>query len=159
MIVVAAVLAIDRKLDDPVGALSAHGIAGIWGTLACGLFTSPRLAELNAIGEGGLFYTGSFHQLGVQALGVGAAFASVFSVSFLVFFVIKATLRPAREARGGALRPRHRRARHVGLPGAVHARAGLGVPPAGAAGGLATAPAGAGHTVAPPHESRRARAP
>ena len=89
VIVVAAVLAIDRKLDDPVGALSAHGIAGIWGTLACGLFTSPRLAELNAIGDGGLFYTGSFHQLGVQALGVGAAFASVFSVSFLVFWVIK----------------------------------------------------------------------
>jgi len=89
VIVVFGVYAIEKKLDDPVGALSAHGIAGIWGTLACGLFTSPRLAELNAIGDGGLFYTGSFHQLGVQALGVGAAFASVFSVSFLVFWVIK----------------------------------------------------------------------
>ena len=70
VIVVGAIVAIDRKLDDPVGALSAHGIAGIWGTLACGLFTSPRLAELNGIGDGGLFYTGSFHQLGVQAVGV-----------------------------------------------------------------------------------------
>jgi Amt family ammonium transporter len=50
VIVVIAVLAIDRKLDDPVGALSAHGIAGIWGTLSCGLFTSPRLASLNAVG-------------------------------------------------------------------------------------------------------------
>ena len=59
VIVVGAIVAIDRKLDDPVGALSAHGIAGVWGTLACGLFTSPRLAELNGIGEGGLFYTGS----------------------------------------------------------------------------------------------------
>src|SRR5690606_11175390 len=37
LIVVAGVIAIDRKLDDPVGALSAHGLAGIWGTLACGL--------------------------------------------------------------------------------------------------------------------------
>jgi ammonium transporter, Amt family len=91
VIVVAAVLAIDRRLDDPVGALSAHGIAGIWGTLACGLFTSPRLAELNAIGDGGLFYTGSVHQLLVQGLGIAAAFASVFSVSFLVFYAIKKT--------------------------------------------------------------------
>ena len=60
MIVVVGVLAIDKKIDDPVGALSAHGLAGIWGTLACGLFTAPRLAEKNAVGEGGLFYTGSF---------------------------------------------------------------------------------------------------
>jgi ammonium transporter, Amt family len=89
VIVVLCIIAIDRVLDDPVGALSAHGVAGIWGTLACGLFTSPRLAELNAIGEGGLFYTGSFEQLGVQALGVAAAFASVFTVSFLVFSAIK----------------------------------------------------------------------
>ncbi|HYN91716.1 MAG TPA: ammonium transporter [Thermoleophilaceae bacterium] len=91
VIVVGAIIAIDKKLDDPVGALSAHGVAGVWGTLACGLFTSPRLAELNAIGKGGLFYTGSFEQLGVQALGVVAAFSSVFAVSFLVFYAIKRT--------------------------------------------------------------------
>jgi Amt family ammonium transporter len=39
----------------------------------------------------GLVYTGSFHQLGAQALGVAAAFASVFTISFIVFFAIKAT--------------------------------------------------------------------
>ncbi|MFL5819535.1 MAG: ammonium transporter [Solirubrobacteraceae bacterium] len=91
VIVVLCVIAIDRVLDDPVGALSAHGVAGVWGTLSCGLFTSPRLAELNGIGKPGLFYTWSFHQLGAQALGVVAAFVAVFGVSFLVFFVIKAT--------------------------------------------------------------------
>ena len=53
VIVVVAVLAIDKKLDDPVGALSAHGIAGIWGTLACGLFTNPALAAYNAVGDRG----------------------------------------------------------------------------------------------------------
>ena len=90
-LVVICIIAIDKLVDDPVGALSAHGMAGIWGTLACGLFTSPRLAELNAIGEGGLFYTGSFEQIGVQALGIVASFAAVFSVSFLVFYVIRAT--------------------------------------------------------------------
>jgi Amt family ammonium transporter len=104
VIVVGAIIAIDRRLDDPVGALSAHGIAGIWGTLACGLFTSPRLAELNAIGDGGLVYTGSFHQLGVQGLGIAAAFTTVFTVSFAVFWVIKKTyglrVRPEEERYG-----------------------------------------------------------
>ena len=51
VIVVVGVLAIEKVLDDPVGALSAHGLAGIWGTLSCGIFTAPRLAELNAVGD------------------------------------------------------------------------------------------------------------
>jgi ammonium transporter, Amt family len=92
ILVVASVIVIDKRLDDPVGALSAHGMAGIWGTLSCGLFTDPKLAELNAVGQGGLVYTGDFEQLGVQALGVVTAFVSVFIISFAVFFVIKATV-------------------------------------------------------------------
>ena len=90
-IVVVGVLAIDKKLDDPVGALSAHGLAGVWGTLACGLFTNPTLAKFNGVGDGGLLYTGSFHQLGVQALGVVVVFSFVLVVSYLVFWAIKAT--------------------------------------------------------------------
>jgi Amt family ammonium transporter len=92
VVVVLSVLAIDRKLDDPVGALSAHGMAGIWGTLACGIFTSPRLAEYNGIGDAGLVYSGSFKQLGVQAVGVGAAFLLVFILSYITFFLIKKTV-------------------------------------------------------------------
>jgi Amt family ammonium transporter len=89
-IVVGGVLMFDRlRLDDPVGALSAHGLAGIWGTLACGLFTSPRLAEYNGIGEKGLVY-GNLEQLGVQAVGVGAAFVLVFVLSYATFAAIKA---------------------------------------------------------------------
>jgi len=90
-IVVFGVLAIDKKIDDPVGALSAHGLAGIWGTLACGLFTAPRLAEKNAVGEAGLVYTGSFEQLWGQFMGVVSAFAFVFAFSFATFWVIKKT--------------------------------------------------------------------
>jgi ammonium transporter, Amt family len=90
VIVVVGVILIDKVLDDPVGALSAHGLAGIWGTLSCGLFTAPRLADYNAIGTGGIVYNGSFDQLSVQALGVVSAFASVFAISFLIFFAIKA---------------------------------------------------------------------
>jgi Amt family ammonium transporter len=92
VIVVYGVVLIERKLDDPVGALSAHGLAGVWGTLSCGIFTSTRLAELNGIGQGGLVYTGSFKQLGAQALGVGTAFAIVFVVSYATFALIKATI-------------------------------------------------------------------
>jgi ammonium transporter, Amt family len=91
-IVVVAILAIDKKLDDPVGALSAHGIAGIWGTLACGIFASPRLAEANGVGVPGLVYNGSFEQLGVQFAGVALGFLAVFVMSLAVFGAIKATI-------------------------------------------------------------------
>src|SRR4051812_13344646 len=91
VIVVYGVLAIDKKLDDPVGALSAHGLAGVWGTISCGLFTAPRLAEKNAVGEAGLVYSGSLHQLFAQILGVAAAFAFVFVFSFATFWAIKKT--------------------------------------------------------------------
>jgi Amt family ammonium transporter len=91
VIVVLGVYAIDKYIDDPVGALSAHGLAGIWGTLACGIFTHPKLAAYNAVGDGGLLYTGSFHQLLIQALGVVTVFAFVFAASYVVFGIIKAT--------------------------------------------------------------------
>ncbi len=92
VIVVYGVLAIDKWLDDPVGALSAHGLAGIWGTLSCGLFTDPALAKFNGVGQGGLFYTGSFGQLGAQALAVTVAFTTVFTLSFGFFWAIKKTV-------------------------------------------------------------------
>src|SRR5205814_9014676 len=70
-IAVVGVIAVERVgIDDPIGALAVHGMSGIWGTLACGLFTVPALARTLATGHGGLVYTGSFHQLGIQAFGV-----------------------------------------------------------------------------------------
>ena len=94
LIVVFGVIAIDKKLDDPIGALSAHGLAGVWGTLSCGLFTAPRLAEYNAFGnpEGGLLYGGGFDQLIAQAVGVLIAFSFVFIMSYATFAAIKATI-------------------------------------------------------------------
>ena len=92
MIVVLGVLAVDRRLDDPVGALSAHGMAGIWGTLACGLFTSDRLAETVGVGNAGLFEGGGFEQLGVQAAAVALTFVVVMALSLAVFGAIKATV-------------------------------------------------------------------
>jgi Amt family ammonium transporter len=94
LIVVLGVVWIDKRLDDPVGALSAHGLAGIWGTLSCGLFTAPRLAQYNAFGDpdGGLFYSGHLTQLAAQALGVAIAFTFVFAMSYATFWLIKATI-------------------------------------------------------------------
>src|SRR5215207_4692728 len=93
-IVVPSILLIDRKLDDPVGVLSAHGIAGIWGTLACGLFTAPRFAQYAGIGnpEGGLVYSGSFAQLGYQALGVVVVFALVLALCLATWYAISKTI-------------------------------------------------------------------
>ncbi|MEA2191598.1 MAG: ammonium transporter, Amt family [Solirubrobacteraceae bacterium] len=87
------VLWIDKKVDDPVGVLTAHGICGIWGTFSCGLFTAPRLADYNAVGnpEGGLLYSGSFSQLAAQVAGFTVAFAFVFAMSYATFFAIKKT--------------------------------------------------------------------
>src|SRR5438105_656623 len=92
VIVAGAIPLIDRVLDDPVGCLSAHGLAGIWGTLSCGLFTVPALAKFNGVGEGGLFYTGSFHQLGAQLVAVGVAGTTTFLLSFGIFWAIKHTV-------------------------------------------------------------------
>jgi Amt family ammonium transporter len=91
VIVVLGVYWVDKYIDDPVGALSAHGMAGIWGTLSCGLFTAPRLAQYNGFGDpnGGLWYSGSFDQLIAQTLGFLIAFSFVFVMSFSTFWVIK----------------------------------------------------------------------
>ena len=87
IIVVEGVLLIDRKVDDPIGVLSAHGLAGAWGALSLGLFAAPRLAEYNLPGShGGLFYTGTLTQMGSQALGVVVVFVFVFVASYAIFF-------------------------------------------------------------------------
>ena len=88
LIVVEGVILIDKKLDDPIGVLSAHGLAGAWGALSLGLFAAPRLAKVNLPGShGGFFYNGSFEQMGSQALAVVVVFAFVFASSYLVFWV------------------------------------------------------------------------
>jgi len=78
-------------IDDPIGAVAVHGLAGVWGTLATGIFALPALASNLATGSGGLLYTGSFRQLGVQALGILAVGAFTFTASFGALWVMKRT--------------------------------------------------------------------
>jgi Amt family ammonium transporter len=84
------------KIDDPVGAISVHGICGAWGTLAIGLFGQRSIdvaywSEDSTI-QDGLFFGGGFSQLGIQAVGVVACFVAVFGLMLIVFAVIKATI-------------------------------------------------------------------
>jgi ammonium transporter, Amt family len=69
-------------IDDPIGAVAVHGMSGVWGTLACGLFTVPLLAKNLATGGGGLVYTGSFKQLGVQGVGLVCVGVFTFATSY-----------------------------------------------------------------------------
>lgn len=78
-------------VDDPIGAIAAHGMGGVWGTLSAGLFATPALAAANG-GRPGLFYGGGLTQLGVQALSIAAVAAFVFAASFAVFALLKATI-------------------------------------------------------------------
>ena len=84
VILVFSVEFIDQKLrvDDPVGAISVHGVNGAWGTLAVGLFAT----------DGGLLYGGGAKLLLAQAIGVGAVFVWAFGLGLILFKVIKATI-------------------------------------------------------------------
>jgi len=84
VLVVLSVLFVDKvlKVDDPVGAVSVHGVCGAWGTLAVGFFAV----------DGGLLYGGGAKLLGVQALGVITAFVWAFGLGLILFFVIKKTI-------------------------------------------------------------------
>ena len=70
------------KIDDPVGAISVHGVCGAMGTILTGLLAV----------DGGLFYGGGFHFFGIQVLGVVAVIAWVAITMTIVFNVIKHTI-------------------------------------------------------------------
>ena len=71
LIVVASIVTLDKlKIDDPVGAISVHGVVGIWGVLAV-LFTN---GDATAVG---------------QIVGVASIFAWTFGVSLIVWYVLK----------------------------------------------------------------------
>ena len=73
VIVVYATLGLEKIIDDPVSAVAVHGVCGAWGTLAVAIFASSGF---------------SLAQLGVQALGVAAAFLWTFPISYGLFTVL-----------------------------------------------------------------------
>lgn len=89
-LIVVAVEFVDIKLkiDDPVGAFSVHGVNGMWGGLAVGLFATGNGQN----GVTGLFYGGGFAQLGKQALGIVTIVAWTVVCMIIVFTIIKKTV-------------------------------------------------------------------
>jgi Amt family ammonium transporter len=78
IVVVLSVLFFDKiRVDDPVGAISVHGVCGAWGTLAAGIF--------NIGGTSGKI-------IGVQLLGIGACFVWTFGTAFILFKLIEKTI-------------------------------------------------------------------
>ncbi|WP_346858706.1 ammonium transporter [uncultured Draconibacterium sp.] len=67
------------KVDDPVGAISVHGVSGAFGTLAVGLFSTSE----------GLFYGFGAKLLGIQAIGVLAFFVWAAGGGFILFTILK----------------------------------------------------------------------
>ncbi|PJZ75777.1 ammonium transporter [Leptospira neocaledonica] len=88
VLVVFSVLFFDKiKVDDPVGAVSVHGVCGAWGTIAAGLFAEQAFGGVN-----GLFFGGGIDQLLVQLQGVGIGFVWAFGASLVIFLGLKFTI-------------------------------------------------------------------
>jgi len=79
------------RIDDPVGAISVHGVVGIWGTLSIGLFAKYDDAFLGRE-DAGLFYGGGMDQLLMQLVMVVIIAAWVAVTTAILFGIIKATI-------------------------------------------------------------------
>jgi len=75
------------KVDDSLDVLAVHGIAGLIGTLLIGFFGTAAV-----MGKNGLFYGGTAHLLGIQALGCLCVGLYSFTVTTGIAFVIRTTL-------------------------------------------------------------------
>jgi ammonium transporter, Amt family len=92
VLVVFSVFFFDKiKIDDPVGAVSVHGVCGAWGVLSIGLFAKYDDAFLGRE-DAGLFYGGGIDQLLMQALMLVVILAWVAITTGALFFAIKSTI-------------------------------------------------------------------
>lgn len=88
IVIVFAVEFFDKvaKIDDPVGAISVHGVCGALGTVLTGVFATGVTTEK------GLLYGGGLHFLGVQCLGVLSVAVYVAAIITVVFLILKHTI-------------------------------------------------------------------
>lgn len=78
VIVVFSTALLDRFVDDAVGAVTVHGVCGAWGTLAAGMFNAGNMFDPGIVG--------------IQLLGIAAAFFWTFPISFAVFWALSKTV-------------------------------------------------------------------
>ena len=88
VLVIRACFFIERrmKIDDPVGAISVHGVCGIWGVLAVGLFADGTYGTGGRVT--GLLY-GDSSQLIAQSIGIVANIIFVFGAGLIAFWVLE----------------------------------------------------------------------
>src|SRR6266853_2512567 len=85
------------RIDDPIGAVPVHGIAGIWGTLSLGLFACGKYGASGPTGPDnssalkGLFYGGGLQVLRAQAIGSAVITLATFGVAMAVMYAVNAT--------------------------------------------------------------------
>jgi Amt family ammonium transporter len=110
VLVIWSVLFVEKvlRVDDPVGAVSVHGVCGAFGCLCIGLFADGKYgAGWNGVADKtplGLFYGGGVEQLIAQSIGVATNILWVLPVAFLSFMIIEKTIGnrvPARDEISG----------------------------------------------------------
>jgi Amt family ammonium transporter len=95
ILVVLSVEFIDKKLkvDDPVGAISVHGVCGAFGTLCVGLFAEAAYGEASGAGAvNGLFFGGGWKPFFIQLVGVASVMAWTLGTAFILFYILKKTV-------------------------------------------------------------------
>lgn len=94
LVVVSIYFLDNRGVDDPVGAVSVHGVCGVWGLLSVGLFADGTygLYTSEAPYVTGLFYGGGFEQLGAQAVGAIVCVAWAFVLGYATFKIMDKTM-------------------------------------------------------------------
>jgi ammonium transporter, Amt family len=85
------------RIDDPIGAVAVHGIAGIWGTLSLGLFATGKFGVPTPTGVDtsslvkGLFWGGGITQLKAQFIGSAVVTVATLAAGFALMYAVKAT--------------------------------------------------------------------
>ena len=94
ILVVGSIVFVERylKVDDPVGAISVHGVCGLWGVLSLGLFADGSYGDgFNGVAGAvrGLFYGGGWGQVGAQAIAVVVVACWSFGIMYAFFRIQK----------------------------------------------------------------------
>lgn len=85
------------RIDDPIGAVPVHMMAGVWGTISLGLFATGEFGLPTPTGTDtstvvkGLFYHGGFSQLITQTIGSASTLAATLVLAFALMYAVKAT--------------------------------------------------------------------
>jgi Amt family ammonium transporter len=85
------------RIDDPIGAVPVHMMAGMWGTISLGLFATGQFGAPTPTGADtssvvtGLFYGGGVGQLGIQTLGTVTTMVATLAVSLGLMYLVKLT--------------------------------------------------------------------